>query len=43
MNSHAEGAIYTGLGVTKFRSSKKKLNTKISAESELVDASDYVP
>ena len=32
-----------GLGVTHYRLSKKKLNTKISTESELVGASDYVP
>ena len=31
------------LGVTYFMSSKKNLNTKISIESELVGASDYVP
>ena len=43
MRSHTGGTIYMGLGVTKCRSSKKKLNTKISTESELVGRSDYVP
>ena len=35
--------MYTGLGVSHGTSSKKKLNTKISTESELVGASDYGP
>ena len=35
--------ISMGLCVTRFRSSKKKLNMKSSTESELVGASDYVP
>ena len=32
-----------GLGVTHCRSSKQKLNTKISTEAELVGTSDYLP
>ena len=42
MKSQTGGAIYMGLGVTHCRSSKQKLNTKISTESELVGTSDYV-
>ena len=32
-----------GLGVTHCRLSKKKLNTKISTEAEIVNASDHLP
>ena len=40
---HTGGAISMVLGVTHCRSSKQKLNKKISIEEELVGASDYVP
>ena len=43
MKIHTGIAMSTGLGVTHCRSSNQKLNTKISQESELVGASDYVP
>ena len=43
MRSQTGVAISVGFGVTHCRSSKKKLNTKISTESDLVGVKDYVP
>jgi hypothetical protein len=41
--SHTGGAVSFGRGAVMSKSSKQKLNTKSSTESELVGASDYLP
>ena len=41
--SHTGGAISLGHGVIMTKSTKQKLNTKSTTESELVGASDYLP
>ena len=43
MQIHKGGEMSMGLGVTHYRSSKQKLNKKISTEAKLVGARDYVP
>ena len=43
MNSKTGVVIYMVLGVTNCRLSKKRLNTKISTELELVGAINYEP
>jgi len=43
MRGHTGGCIVMGDGVLHCRSSKQKLNTKSSTESELVGGSDYLP
>lgn len=43
MRSHTGGAMSMGIGLLHCKSSKQKLNTKSSTESELVGVSDYVP
>jgi hypothetical protein len=43
MKSHTGGAVSFGRGAVMSKSSKQKLNTKSSTESELVGASDYLP
>jgi hypothetical protein len=43
MRSQTGGAMSMGYGLLHCRSSKQKLNTKSSTESELVGTSDYVP
>ena len=43
MRSHTEGAMSFGRGIIHEKSSKQKLNTKISTEAELVAVSDYLP
>ena len=43
MKSHTGGVISFGTGGLLCKSSKQKLNTKSSTESELVGASDYLP
>ena len=42
MKSHTGGCYSLGLGVAHHKSSKQRLNTKSSTESELVGASDYI-
>ena len=42
MKSHTGGLVTMGTGVIHARSSKQKLNTKSSTESEFVSASDYI-
>ena len=43
MKGHTGGLMSMGTGVIQGNSSKQKLNTKSSTESELVGASDYIP
>ena len=43
MKSHTGGVISLGRGALMCKSTKQKLNTKSSTESELVGASDYLP
>jgi hypothetical protein len=43
MRGHTGGVISMGHGVFHSKSSKQKLNTKSSTESEVVGASDYIP
>jgi len=43
MRGHTGGCIVMGDGVLHCRSSKQKINTKSSTESELVGGSDYLP
>ena len=43
MKSHTGGCQFLGRGVMHSKSSKQKLNTKSSTESEFVGASDYLP
>ena len=43
MRSQTGGAISFGLGVVHCKSSRQKLNTKSSTESEVVGVSDYLP
>lgn len=43
MKSHTGGVAYFGTGAALSKSTKQKLNTKSSAEAELVDASNYLP
>ena len=43
MRSQTRGCITSGKGVLHCRSSKQKINTKSSTESELVGASEYLP
>ena len=43
MKGHTGGCTSTGVGVIHSRSSKQRLNTKSSTESELVRASEYIP
>ena len=42
MKGHTGGLISLGRGIVHHKSSKQKLNTKSSTESELVGASDYI-
>ena len=41
--SHTGGSISMGTGIVHSKSSKQKLNTKSSTESELVGANDVLP
>ena len=43
MRSHTGGGLSMGRGLIHSKSSKQKLNTKSSTESEVVGASDYLP
>ncbi len=43
MKSHTGGLVSFGTGAVMSKSSKQKLNTKSSTESELVGGSDYLP
>jgi hypothetical protein len=43
MKGHTGGMISMGHGVIHSKSSKQKINTKSSTESEVVGASDYIP
>ena len=43
MRSHTGGGLSLGRGLIHAKSSKQKLNTKSSTESEVVGASDYLP
>ena len=43
MRSHTGGCMSMGLGMVHCKSSKQKLNTKSSTESEIVGLSDYMP
>ena len=43
MRSHTGGCMSFGTGTIHARSTKQKLNTKSSTESELVGVSDYLP
>ena len=43
MRGHTGGLMSMGHGVVHGKSSKQKLNTKSSTESEVVGASDYIP
>ena len=43
MRSHTGGCLSMGHGLIHSKSSKQKLNTKSSTESEVVGASDYLP
>ena len=43
MKSHTGGAITFGRGVIMPKSTKQKMNTKSTTESEIVGASDYLP
>ena len=43
MKSHTGGAMSFGRGLIKSKSSKQKLNTKSSTESEVVGVIDYLP
>jgi hypothetical protein len=43
MRSHTGGTMSMGYGMLHCRSSKQKLNTKSTTESELVGTSEYVP
>ena len=43
MKGHTEGIMSYVQGIIHTLSSKQKLNTKSSTESEVVGASDYVP
>ena len=42
MKGHTCGVTSFGLRVTHTKFSKQKMNTKISTESEIVDANDYL-
>jgi hypothetical protein len=43
MRSHTGGGMSLGVGIINSKSTKQKLNTKSSTESEVVGASDYLP
>ena len=43
MEGHMGGVMSYGLGISHTQSSKQKLSTKSSTESEVVGVSDYVP
>jgi len=43
MRSHTGGLMSLGRGILHGKSSKQKMNTKISTESELVGLSEYIP
>ena len=43
MRSHTGGVMSMGRGMIHCRSSKQKLNTKSTTESELVGTSEYTP
>jgi len=43
MRGHTGGVMSMGVGCVHHKSSKQKLNTKSSTESEVIGASDYVP
>jgi hypothetical protein len=43
MNSHTGGVMSMGTGGILCKSTKQKLNTKSSTESELIGATDYLP
>jgi hypothetical protein len=43
MRSHTGGVVSFGIGAAMAKSTKQKINTKSSTESELVGASDYLP
>mmetsp|Transcript_1239 Transcript_1239/g.1760 ORF Transcript_1239/g.1760 Transcript_1239/m.1760 type:complete len:229 (-) Transcript_1239:8-694(-) len=43
MRGHTGGLVSMGIGVLHGKSSKQKLNTKTSTESELVGLSEYLP
>ena len=43
MKSHTGGAVTFGRGVIMPKSTKQKMNTKSTTESEVVGASDYLP
>ena len=43
MRGHIGGCISYGVGIVHGKTSKNKLNTKITTESEVVAVSEYVP
>ena len=43
MKGHTGGAMSMGTGLIHSKSSKQKLNTKGSTETEVVGATDYIP
>ena len=43
MRGHTGGAISMGYGIIHGKSSKQKINTKSSTESELVGMAEYIP
>ena len=43
MREHTGGCMYFGWGIVHGKASKQKLNTKSSAESELIGVSEYIP
>ena len=43
MKGHTGGLLTLGRGIVQGKASKQNLNTKISTETELVGASDYIP
>ena len=43
MRGHTGGAMLMGYGVIHAKSSKQKINVKISTESEVIGVSEYIP
>ena len=43
IKSHTVGCISFGYGMVHCKSSKQKMNTKISTKSKVVGVSDYLP
>ena len=43
MHGHSDELVSIGKGVIHIKTSKQKLNTKSSTETEIATASDYIP